>query len=580
MAIRIFQRERRSLFGEILDWMLTPLLLLWPISLALTWLVAQNIAGKPFDRALEYNVQALATLVAVKNNQVQFNLTAPAREILRADDTDQVYYQVTGTQGEHLSGEPDLPPPPDDDKGKEGEVRLREDQVRGQDVRVAYTWMRVEILRPDQEQLRIEKRPPRSAGPPQASATPSGGSAVREATSVGATAFGEGPPQASATRPGGTFRRAQDERNPAAGKGANIQLVQAGRGAASTGADQFVLVQVAETLEKRKTLATEIVKGVMVPQFVTLPLAVLLVWLALVRGIKPLDQLEKRIRARKPDDMSPLDDAAVPEEVAPLVLSINDLLSRLTVSLTTQKRFLADAAHQLKTPLAGLRMQADLAQRETDADELKKSLKHIGRASVRATHTVNQLLALARAETTGRALAKQRVDMVHVTSEVMADSVPRAMEKQIDIGYDGPEAGEQATRLEGNATLLKEMVRNLLDNAINYTPEGGRVTLRMMTDRFSGVLVLMVEDSGPGIPESERELVFQPFYRALGTNVDGSGLGLAIVYEIAMQHGAEITIDDADAAVNAHGQSAGPGTRVTLRFSGADRSRNDGVAAN
>ena len=496
MAIRLFQRERRSLFGEILDWMLTPLLLLWPISLALTWLVAQNIAGKPFDRALEYNVQALAKLVGVKNNQVQFNLTAPAREILRADDTDLVYYQVIGTQGEHLSGEHDLPPPVDDDKGVEGEVRLREDVIKGQDVRVAYTWMKVDVK--------------------------------------------------------------GDAKGPRIPAIANVT--------GKTSHDQFVLVQVAETLEKRKTLATEIVKGVMVPQFVTLPLAVLLVWLALVRGIKPLAQLEKRIRARKPDDMSPLDDTAVPEEVAPLVSSINDLLSRLTVSLTTQKRFLADAAHQLKTPLAGLRMQADLAQRETDADELKKSLKHIGRASIRATHTVNQLLALARAETTGRALAKHRIDLVNIAREVMADSVPRAMEKGIDLGYDGPAAGEKSSQLLGNPTLLKELVRNLLDNAINYTPEKGRVTLRILSDPFSGVLVLLVEDSGPGIPESERELVFQPFYRVLGTNVDGSGLGLAIVKEIATQHDATISIEDA----NQHGQSLKPpqgvGARVAVRF--------------
>ena len=126
MAIRIFQRERRSLFGEILDWMLTPLLLLWPVSLALTWLVAQNIAGKPFDRALEYNVQALSKLVVVKNNVVQFNLTGPAREILRADDTDLVYYQVIGTHGETLSGERELPQPSDDDKLQDGDVRLRQ----------------------------------------------------------------------------------------------------------------------------------------------------------------------------------------------------------------------------------------------------------------------------------------------------------------------------------------------------------------------------------------------------------------------------------------------------------------------
>ena len=473
VPLRLFQRERRSLFGEILDWMLTPLLLLWPISLALTWLVAQNIAGKPFDRALEYNVQALSKLIVVKNKQVQFNLTAPAREILRADDTDLVFYQVLGARGEFISGERELPLPPEEGTGLEGEVRLREDIMQSQEIRVAYTWIRVDA-------------------------------------------------------PGA----------------------------------QPILVQVAETLEKRKTLATEIVKGVMVPQFVTLPLAVLLVWLALVRGIKPLDQLEKRIRARKSDDMSPLDESVVPEEVAPLVSSINDLLSRLRVLLSTQKRFLADAAHQLKTPLAGLRMQADLAQRETDADELKKSLKQIGRASVRATHTVNQLLALARAETTGRSLAKQKLDVVQVLSDAIQDSVPRALEKHIDLGYDGPPAGEQASLLEANPTLLKELVRNLLDNALNYTPEGGQVTVRLLTDRFSGVVVLQVEDSGPGIPAAERELVLQPFYRALGTNVDGSGLGLAIVEEIAKQHRATVAIED---AVPGHNRG---GTRVTVRFMG------------
>ena len=480
MAIRIFQRQRRSLFGEILDWMLTPLLILWPVTLALTWLVAQNIAGKPFDRALEYNVQALAKLVVIKNTTVQFNLTSPAREILRADDTDQVYYQVVGTRGETLSGERDLPRPNDDDRLPDGEVRLREDQINGEDIRVAHTWLKV------------------------------------------------------------------DDKN-------------AGR----------VLVQVAETLEKRKTLATEIVKGTMVPQFVTLPLAVLLVWLALVRGIKPLAQLEKRIRARKPDDMSPLDDNAVPEEVAPLVSSINDLLSRLKVSLTTEKRFLADAAHQLKTPLAGLRMQADLAQRETNADELKKSLKQIGKSTERATHTVNQLLALARAETTGRSLIKQPLDMALIVNEVMADSVPWALEKHLDLGYDGPDPGTPTCMLKGNPTLLKELVRNLLDNAIAFTPEHGQVTLRLLADAVSGSLVLLVEDSGPGIPAAERELVFQPFYRALGTNVDGSGLGLAIVVEIAKQHDASVSIEDA--LLPAQPQPSG--TRIAVRFAG-DHQKN------
>jgi two-component system sensor histidine kinase TctE len=441
--------------------MLTPLLLLWPISLALTWLVAQNIAGKPFDRGLEYNVQALAKLVTVREGRAQFSLPAPAREILRTDDSDQLYYQVRHSNGDLLGGDRDLPPPPQESPPIDGEVRLREDVMLGQEVRVAYTWTTIDTPQP-----------------------------------------------------------------------------------------QLLLVQVAETLEKRKTLATEIVKGVMVPQFVTLPLAVLLVWLA----------LERRIRARKADDMSPIDETVVPEEVVPLVSSINDLLTRLKVSLSTQKRFLADAAHQLKTPLAGLRMQADLAQRQADADEVKKSLKQIGLSSIRATHTVNQLLALARAETTGRSLAKSQVDLVDVISEAIQESLPRALDKQIDLGYEGPQAAQAPSRIEGNGTLLKEMVRNLIDNAINYTPEGGQVTVRLLADRFSGSLSLLVEDTGPGIPPAERELVFEPFYRALGTNVDGSGLGLAIVAEIAEQHDAEVSIESCGRP------SPLPGTRVIVRL--------------
>ncbi len=474
--MKLFQREQRSLFGEILDWMLTPLLLLWPVSLALTWLVAQSIAGKPFDRALEYNVQALAQLVTVQNQRVVFNLPQPAREILRADDSDLVYYQVLGPHSEYLSGERDLPHPPDDETPRVGEVRLRDDEMRGQDVRVAYTWIKLEV-------------------------------------------------------PGA----------------------------------QPSLVQVAETLEKRSVLATEIIKGVMLPQFIILPLAVLLVWLALVRGIKPLSQLEERIRARKPDDLSPLDDKTVPLEVAPLVSSVNDLLTRLKDSIATQKRFLADAAHQLNTPLAGLRMQADLAQREAfNAEELKLSLKQIGRSSIRATHTVNQLLALARAESSGLTIAFQPCDLAQLTMEVVQDSVPRTMDKRIDLGYDGAQPGSPGVQLQGNPTLLKEMIRNLLDNAISYTPSSadhpGVITARVLADPFGHVLVLQVEDSGPGVPEAERELVFQPFYRALGTNVDGSGLGLPIVLEIARQHSAEIKLEDARPG------QVPPGTRVTLRF--------------
>ncbi len=476
--VSIFRREQRSLFGEILDWMLTPLLLLWPISLALTWLVAQGLANKPFDRALVYNVQALAQQVRVGPDQrALFNLPQPASELLRADETDLVYYQVKGTRGEFLSGERDLPEPPrGEEKGNSYEVRIRDDEMRGMEVRVAWTWIRLDA----------------------------------------------------------------DGHRPA-------------------------LVQVAETREKRSVLAAEIIKGVMLPQFAILPLAVLLVWLALVRGIQPLSQLEERIRARKSDDLSPLDDKAVPMEVAPLVVSVNDLLDRLKDSIGTQKRFLADAAHQLKTPLAGLRMQADLAQRSGASEEdLKRSLHQIGRASVQATHTVNQLLALARAEGGGGNPPQQQCNIVDIASEVLLDCFSGASDKGIDLGYDGAEADTPGVMVAGNPTLLKEMVRNLVENAIHYTPSTperpGVVTVRVLVDPYSKVLVLQVEDNGPGIPPAERELVFQPFYRALGTNVDGSGLGLPIVREIAQRHGATVTIEAA------HPGQTPPGACFTVRF--------------
>ncbi|MGJ7494952.1 sensor histidine kinase [Variovorax sp. RT4R15] len=474
--MRLFQHGQRSLFGEILDWMLTPLLLLVPVSIGVTWLVAQGIANRPFDRALEHNVQTLAALVTVQDKRVRFYLPQPSRDILRGDDTDRVYYQVRGAEGDLLGGDADLPLPPDDEVPTDERVFIRTERMRDEPVRVAYTW---------------------------------------------------------------------------------VQPALTGSG--------LVLVQVGETREKQKVLATEIIKGVLLPQFAILPLAILLIWLALVRGIKPLSELEDRIRERKPDDLSPLDDSAVPVEVAPLVMSVNGLLTKLQVSIAIQRRFLADAAHQLKTPLAGLRMQADLAQRQgASADDLKQSLQQIGRASVRATHTVNQLLALARAEGGAGARAWQRCDLARLTIDVVREAVPRAIEKRIDLGYDGAEPGALGVMFDGNLTLLKEMVRNLVDNAINYTPSSderpGVITARVLADPFGHVVLLQVEDSGPGIPEHERELVFEPFYRVLGNEADGSGLGLPIVLEIARQHKATVHLEDARPGRQP------PGVRFSVRF--------------
>ncbi len=491
-------REQRSLFGEILDWMLAPLLLLWPMSVALTWLVAQSIANRPFDRDLAEMARAVARQMVVepgsleKPSAVRLRQPEVAAEVLRVDDADRVYFQVLGARGEFLAGDRDLPVPEDSPAAAQ-QLRYRDDEVHGDPVRVAYLWL-----------------PP--TGVP-----------------------GESAP----------------------------------------------MVQVAETLDKRARLATEIIKGVIVPQFVVLPLAVLLVWFALARGIKPLNELQQRIRKRESHDLSPLREHDVPEEVAPLVAAINDLLARLDQSMRSQKQFLADAAHQLKTPLAGLRMQAELAQREIDAGHpdpqaLKRSLQYIAQSSQRAAHMVNQLLALAHAEAKSLVRPPEAVPLDEIARETVRDFVPKAMEQRIDLGYEGPDggqpvapvgaAGRPASALMGQSMMVRELVRNLVDNALQYTPAGGSVTVRVMADPFGQVVVLQVEDTGPGIAEAERALVLQPFYRALGTNVDGSGLGLAIVHEIVQQHGAELTIADARPRGSAAAQDMGPGALITVRF--------------
>ncbi|MEY3474410.1 MAG: hypothetical protein RL087_868 [Pseudomonadota bacterium] len=477
-------REQRSLFGEILDWMLAPLLLLWPMSLGLTGLVAQEIANRPYDRELGASARLIAGQLMVEPGRtagVMPRLRVESRgalELLRADDEDQVFFQVLGTRGEWVAGDRDLPVPEDRPEAP-GEVRFREDLMRDEPVRVASL-------------------------------------VVELPGTSGQTAF----------------------------------------------------VQYAETLQKRNRLSAEIIKGVILPQFAILPVAVLLVWLALSKGFGPLNELQQRIRARDSQDLSPIDGRNVPEEVEPLVASVNDLLLRLEQSVATQKHFLADAAHQLKTPLAGLRMQAEIAAREIDAGQsdpqsLKASLQQIALSSQRAAHSVNQLLALARAEDREQALRFERCDLAALVQQAMLDLYPKAQDRHIDLGYEGADPGGAAA-MPGQPVLLGELVRNLLDNALQYTPAQGTVTARVLPDPFGQVVVLQVEDTGPGIPPAERELVFRPFYRALGTGVEGTGLGLAIVREIAQAHSAELSIADARQRTAAAEQ--GPGALFTVRF--------------
>jgi two-component system sensor histidine kinase TctE len=220
------------------------------------------------------------------------------------------------------------------------------------------------------------------------------------------------------------------------------------------------------------------------------------------------------------------------------------MLGRLSLSIEMQKRFIADAAHQMKTPLAGMRMQSELALRQTDQGEIHRSLEQLAKSSESATRLVNQLLALARAENQPQAgAAHMPVDLAELARSAVRDWVPASFNYRIDLGFEAP--GDSMdypceVAINGNPTMLREMLSNLSDNALRYTPAGGAVTVRVRRTEDEGIVE--VEDTGPGIPKTERAHVFERFYRILGSSAEGSGLGLAIVREVAQQHDAEIVL--------------------------------------
>ena len=469
--------EPHSLFGEILDWMLAPLLFLWPLSIAATNHVATQIADQPYDVHLADSLHAIVQRIETKEARLTINASGQEWEFISTDGEDTIYFQAIPV---------DDPPPldpasmgsglavPDDEK----DVVFKDGDINGEEVRIAYR-----------------------------------------------------------------------------------RLVPEGR----TRPVQF---QVAETRHKRRHLSSNIISGVLLPQFAIIPIAVVLVYLGLMRGLTPLNRLQERIRRRRPGDLSPINIQRVPEEMRPVIAAFNDMMARLEDNLEAQHRFIAAAAHQLKTPLTGLKTQTELALRETDYAQQREFLQRIAVGADRAAHLTRRLLQLARAEAShDKVHATERVDLDELAREVTETCFPRALAKGIDLGFEG---AEWPLHIEGVPLLLREMVDNLVDNAIKYTPSEGRVTVRVIGGEEWRI---EIEDTGIGIPAEERARVFERFYRvidAAGEGTEGSGLGLAIVREIAELHRARVDLMDGE---------SGRGTLFRIAFSPETKisSSNDDV---
>jgi len=308
-------------------------------------------------------------------------------------------------------------------------------------------------------------------------------------------------------------------------------------------------IAVAQPMRVRDRLAAEAAWSSLKPFFVLLPVLGILVWILVSQGLNPLSRLARAVKARTPDSLEPLADHGVPEEVQPLVVSLNDLLSRLKSALVAQRAFVADAAHELRTPLTALQLQAQLVERAPSDAERAVALADLKDGLQRASHVVQQLLTLARQEPGAIEHRPEPVNLAQVVRECVVAHEQVADARSIDIGVT---RAEDPTLVQGDADALRILLSNLISNALRFTPAGGRIDVACGVD--GGRAFMDVADSGPGIPAAERERVFDRFYRrAVVGDVDsqgvaggGSGLGLSIVRSIADRHGAEVTLGDAE----------------------------------
>lgn len=312
------------------------------------------------------------------------------------------------------------------------------------------------------------------------------------------------------------------------------------------------IVQVAQPIQVRLRMSTDIALRNLAPFLLLLPGMGWVVWFGVGVGLRPLRQLAVELQHRHADSLEPVTVTQPPTEIVPLVQALNQLLERLAHTLDTQRQFIADAAHELRTPLTAVRLQAELARQATDAKERGEALADLRVGLERATHLVEQMLAMARLDVApGAEKIEETVDLRALAKIVIAELATIADARHLDLGL----LPGESIAITGDPEELRVLLGNLVDNALRYTPEGGRVDVCVQHEAHQAVL--SVRDTGPGIPLQERSRVFDRFYRGTQTNGPGSGLGLAIVRHIADRHHACIALSEPE---------DGPGLQVTVRF--------------
>jgi len=513
-----------SLRLHLLRALATPLFGLIVGTGALSYWLAAHYTAQVFDRALVGVANTLAEQLRIAGPHVPaaklYDIALTAQTLVQNSGEDRIYWRISGPTGTLV--------------GRDTPLGYGSGQVRIGDARVFYSWIdgkqvrAVHLLVPGVSAEVPKPRSPRQPVLPE--------------------------PEDDVTRP--ALAPTQAQTAPAFNPSNPPDTMKA---------EDDIVVEVAELLDHRDTAAKEVLLSVSIPLIVLLAIGGLILSLVLKEELQPLQTLADTLNKQSARSVTPLPAESaerVPAELQPLINAMNALLARLRDALEAQRTFIADAAHQLRTPLTALKLHADRAVDAKTLDEARPALLELQSGANRAVRLSNQLLTLARAEpgmTLDQLGPPMQVDLVALAFDTGAEWVPRALARGLDLGFEAwPQEAASPGSLQApvlaNVVLLREAINNLLDNAIKYVPAGGRVTLRagMEADAASQWWgVVSVEDNGPGIPPERRGEVFQRFFRGDADHrpgqPQGSGLGLAIVHDIVRLHGGTVAIDDATA---------------------------------
>jgi two-component system, OmpR family, sensor histidine kinase TctE len=442
-----------SMRAQLLRWLLLPLIGLVALNTYSAYYNAVDAANAAYDRSLLTSARTIADRLRVEGGKVLVDVPYVALDMFEADIKGQIFYKVTGLNGESLSGFDDFPPLKQDVARSDAYPAL----VRFYDESYHSVPLRVAAL---------------------------------------------------------------------------YQPIFDGKvyGAA--------LVQIGETLHSRRALTNKILFDTLLRQVLLVACAGVIIVVAVRSAFRPLNHLRLDLERRSPTDLSKLSSQFAHREIKPLIHAVNHYISRLRSLINGQKRFIADASHQLRTPLTVLRTQAELALRQTDLASAQDIIRAFHANTDRTIRLANQLLSRARADHASVANAFSCVDLAAIVQEVCLEIADIAVKKRIDLAFEN----DEPLIVEGDPLLLRELVTNIVENAVRYTPDKGRVIARVFP-RGAGV-VFEVEDTGPGIAPSQRDRVFEPFYRLAHEERHGAGLGLAIVGDIAKAHNGVITLSD------------------------------------